>query len=60
MLAGFFVLFELSKWQTDLIVFLNFAVLFGAHDLLANDINQPGPTARGRRPAASMIRMLAS
>ncbi len=50
MLAGFFVLFELSKWQTDLIVFLNFAVLFGAHDLLANDINQPG--SYGSRPSA--------
>jgi hypothetical protein len=36
MLVGFFVLFELSKWQTYLMVLLNFAVLFGAHYLLAN------------------------
>src|SRR5271157_426310 len=50
MLVGFFNLFELSKWQTYLIVFLNFAVLFGAHYLLANYINQPGPY--GSRPAA--------
>ena len=39
MLLGFFVLFELSKWQSYLIVFLNFAVLFGAHYLLAKYIN---------------------
>jgi hypothetical protein len=39
MLMGFFVLFELSKWQTYLIVLLNFVVLFGAHYLLANYIN---------------------
>ena len=39
MLVGFFLLFELSKWQTYLIVLLNFAVLFGAHYLLANYIN---------------------
>jgi len=51
MLVGFIVLFELSKWQTYLIVLLNFAVLFGAHFLLANYINQPGPY--GSRPPAS-------
>jgi hypothetical protein len=34
--VGFFVLFELSKWQTYLMVLLNFAVLFGAHYLLTN------------------------
>jgi hypothetical protein len=39
MLVGFFLLFELSKWQTYLIVLLNFIVLFGAHYLLANYIN---------------------
>jgi hypothetical protein len=50
MLVGFFVLFELSKWQTYSIVFLNFAVLFGAHYLLANYINQTG--SYGARPAA--------
>jgi hypothetical protein len=50
MLAGFLVLFETSKWQTYLIVVLNFAVLFGAHYLLANYINQPG--SYGSRPPA--------
>jgi hypothetical protein len=50
MLVGFFVLFELSKWQTYLIVLLNFAVLFGAHYLLANYINQP--RSYGSRPLA--------
>jgi hypothetical protein len=35
MLVGFFLLFELSKWETYLVVLLNFAVLFGAHYLLA-------------------------
>jgi hypothetical protein len=49
MLLGFFILFELSKWQTYLIVFLNFAVLFGAHYLLANYINQP--RSYGSRPS---------
>jgi hypothetical protein len=48
MLVGFFVLFELSKWQTYLIVLLNFAVLFGAHYLLANYINRSG--SYGARP----------
>ncbi len=50
MLLGFFILFELSKWQTYSIVFLNFAVLFGAHYLLANFINQTG--SYGSRPPA--------
>jgi hypothetical protein len=50
MLVGFFILFELSKWQTYSIVFLNFAVLFGAHYLMANYINQSG--SYGSRPAA--------
>ena len=50
MLLGFFILFELSKWQTYSVVFLNFAVLFGAHYLLANFINQSG--SYGARPAA--------
>ena len=49
MLVGFFVLFELSKWQTYLIVLLNFAVLFGAHYLLANYINQR--RSYGSRPS---------
>jgi hypothetical protein len=53
MLVGFFVLFELSKWQTYLIVLLNFAVLFGAHYLLANYINQPG--SYGSRPPARRL-----
>ena len=49
MLLGFFILFELSKWQTYLVVFLNFAVLFGAHYLLANYNNQP--RSYGSRPS---------
>jgi hypothetical protein len=54
MLVGFFWLFELSKWETYLIVLLNFAVLFGAHYLLANYINKSHsfgarPPARARR-----------
>jgi hypothetical protein len=39
LVLGFFLLFELSKWQTYLIVLLNFVVLFGTHYLLANYIN---------------------
>ena len=52
MLVGFFVLFELSKWQTYLIVLLNFAVLFGAHYLLANYNNQS--RAYGSRPGRAL------
>jgi hypothetical protein len=52
MLVGFFVLFELSKWQTYLIVLLNFAVLFGAHYLLANYNNQT--RSYGSRPGRSL------
>jgi hypothetical protein len=53
MLVGFFVLFELSKWQTYLIVLLNFAVLFGAHYLLANYNNQTR-RSYGSRPGRSL------
>jgi hypothetical protein len=54
MLIGFFILFELTKWQTYLIVLLNFVVLFGAHYVLANYINKSHsfgarPAYRGRR-----------
>jgi hypothetical protein len=35
MVVGFFWLFELSKWETYLIVLLNIAVLFGANYLVA-------------------------
>jgi hypothetical protein len=57
MLVGFFWLFELSKWETYLIVLLNFVVLFGAHYLLAKYVNKSQkfgerPPARGRRLAA--------
>ena len=48
MLIGFFLFFETGKWQTYLIVFLNFAVLFGAHYLLANYINNSN--SYGSRP----------
>ena len=53
MLVGFFVLFELSKWQTYLIVLLNFAVLFGAHYVMANYINQ-SPLLRLAAPAPAL------
>jgi hypothetical protein len=50
MIVGFFVLFELSKWQTYLIVLLNFVMLFGAHYLMANYVNQS--RSFGSRPPA--------
>jgi hypothetical protein len=50
LLVGFFLLFELSKWQTYLIVLRNFVVLFGAHYLLANYINPS--RSLGSRPRA--------
>jgi len=51
MLVGFFVLFELGKWPTYLVVLLNFAVLFGAHYLLANFIIQSNSYGSRPRPA---------
>lgn len=36
MLVGFFWLFETSKWETYLLVFLNIAALFGARYLIDN------------------------
>jgi hypothetical protein len=50
MILGFFLLFELSKWQTYLIVLLNFVVLFGAHYLMSAYINQS--RSFGARPPA--------
>ena len=50
MIVGFFVLFELSKWQTYLIVLLNFVVLFAAHYLMVNYIN-PARSFGSRPPA---------
>jgi hypothetical protein len=47
MLVGFFWLFELTKWETYLIVFLNLAVLIGVNYLLDN--YQPKPRAPGHR-----------
>jgi hypothetical protein len=52
MIVGFFVLFGLSKWQTYLMVLLNFAVLFAAHYLLANFVYEPRPF--GSRPRAQI------
>jgi hypothetical protein len=53
MLIGFFWLFELSKWETYLIVLLNFAVLFGAYYVLGkytegsrSPMNRPRAHAR--------------
>jgi hypothetical protein len=48
-LIGFFLLFELSKWETYLVVFLNFAALFGAHYLIDNYVNTN--QSFGSRPA---------
>jgi hypothetical protein len=48
MVVGFFGLFDLGKWQTYLIVLLNFAVLFGAHYVMANYIH--GSRSYGSRP----------
>jgi len=50
MVVGYFLMFGLSKWQTYLIVFLNFLVLFGAHYVMANYINQS--RSFGSRPPA--------
>jgi hypothetical protein len=50
MVVGFFLLFELSKWETYLVVLLNVVVLFGAHYLMANYIN-PSPSFGARPPA---------
>jgi hypothetical protein len=47
-LIGFFLLFELGKWETWLVVLLNFAALFGAHYLVDNYLNQQ---SFGSRPA---------
>jgi uncharacterized membrane protein YeaQ/YmgE (transglycosylase-associated protein family) len=47
MLVGYFWLFELTKWETYLIVFLNFAVLIGANYLLEN--YQPSTPERSHR-----------
>ncbi len=47
-LVGFFLLFDLGKWETYLVVLLNFAALFGAHYLLDNYVNQNQPF--GSRP----------
>jgi hypothetical protein len=53
LLVGFFLLFDLTKWETYLVVFLNLAVLFGAHYLLANYINRSG--SYGSRPRARAL-----
>ncbi len=55
MILGFFMLFELSKWQTYLIVLLNFAVLFGAHYVMANYINHS--RSFGSRPQSQFSEM---
>jgi hypothetical protein len=52
MVVGFFVLFELSKWQTYLIVLLNLLVLLGAHYLMARYIS--GSRSFGSRPMAQL------
>jgi hypothetical protein len=52
MVVGFFVFFELSKWQTYLIVLLNLLVLFAAHYLMANYVS--GSRSFGSRPTAQL------
>jgi hypothetical protein len=41
MLVGFFWVFELSKWETYLLVLLNFAALFGARYVVDNYMSSP-------------------
>ena len=52
MLVGFFVLFDIGKWPTYVIVFLNFALIFGAHYVLANYVSQP--RSYGSRPSPGL------
>jgi hypothetical protein len=58
MILGFFLLFELTKWQTYFIVLLNFVVLFGAHYLMANFINPS--RSFGSRPSARLADLRSS
>jgi hypothetical protein len=41
MVVGFFWLFELSKWETYLLVLLNFAALFGTRYVVDNYMSSP-------------------
>lgn len=41
MLVGFFWVFELSKWETYLLVLLNFAALFGTRYVVDNYMSSP-------------------
>jgi hypothetical protein len=51
MLIGFFWLFELTTFQTYLLLFLNFAVLFGAYHVLDNYLDSPrSPISQRRHP----------
>jgi hypothetical protein len=51
MLIGFFWLFELTTFQTYLLLFLNFAVLFGAYYVLDNYMNSSrSPISRRHHP----------
>ncbi|ODT98285.1 MAG: hypothetical protein ABS79_06170 [Planctomycetes bacterium SCN 63-9] len=51
MLIGFFWLFELTTFQTYLLLFLNFAVLFGAYYIIDNYLDSPrSPYPRQNRP----------
>ena len=52
MLIGFFWLFELSTWQTYLLLFLNYAVLFGAYYVLDNYLDSSrSPISTRQHPA---------
>ena len=56
MLVGFFWVFELSKWETYLLVLLNFAALFGTRYVVDNYMSSPKTfwsTGHPRRPAES-------
>ncbi len=53
LLFGYFWLFDLGKWETYLVVLLNFAVLLGAYYLLGRyvqgrDADRGAPRARAR------------
>lgn len=51
MLIGFFWLFELTTLQTYLLLFLNFAVLFGAYYVLDNYLDSPrSPISQRHHP----------
>ena len=55
MLVGFFWLFELSKWETYLIVLFYLATFYGVHYLLGHNL-QTMRSAPPRAPAPARAR----